>query len=150
MLGIYLYRCRFQWLALECHRSLAGCILYKGLYNRVVCSDRKGVTFWGRSLDDLREFPSEARHAAGYQIDQVQRGLEPDDWKPMPTIGAGVNEIRISEGGAFRVIYVAKFADTVHVLHCFQKKTQETPLRDIKLAKDRYADLLKDLKETNK
>jgi phage-related protein len=113
-------------------------------------SEPKGVTFWGSALDDLREFPQEARRLAGYQIDQVQRGLEPSDWKPMPNIGPGVNEIRISAGGSFRVIYVAKFPDAVHVLHCFQKKTRRTPHQDIKLAKSRYKDLLADLKETNK
>ena len=66
----------------------------------------------------------------------------------MPTIGAGVNEIRIHEGGAFRVIYVAKFADAVHVLHCFQKKKKKTSLEDIAQAKRCYSDLLED--ETHK
>ena len=93
------------------------------LYVPVMSSEPKGVTVRGTALDDLREFPDEARRTAGYQIDQVQRGLEPSDWKSMPSIGPGVNEIRIHEGGAFRVIYVAKFADAVHVLHCFQKRT---------------------------
>jgi len=79
-----------------------------------------------------------------------ERGLEPSDWKPMPSIGMGVNEIRISEGGSFRVIYVAKFADAVHVLHCFQKKTRRTSRDDITLAKSRYKELLADLKERNK
>lgn len=57
-------------------------------------------------------------------MDQVQQGREPDDWKPMPSIGTGVREIRIREAsGAFRVIYVAKFEAAIFVLHCFQKKT---------------------------
>jgi phage-related protein len=114
-----------------------------------MCSELKPVTFWGASLKDLREFPKPARTNAGYEIDQLQRGLEPSDWKPMPTIGAGANEIRIHDGGAFRVIYVAKFADAIHILHCFQKKTEERAERDIKLARKRYAAVLEDLKETN-
>jgi phage-related protein len=106
----------------------------------------KPVGFRDSALDDLRAFPISARREAGYQIDQVQHGQEPDDWKPMPTIGAGVREIRIRDAaGAFRVIYVAKFADAVYVLHCFQKKTQKTSKTDLDLAECRYRDLLKEL-----
>lgn len=82
------------------------------------------------------------RREAGYQIDQAQRGDDPDDWKPMTSIGQGVCEIRIrDDAGAFRVIYVARFADAVHVLHCFQKKSRATRQRDIDLASRRYKDL---------
>ena len=68
-------------------------------------------------------------------MDRVQRGRDPDDWRPMPSIGAGVREIRVRErAGAFRVIYVAAFADVVYVLHAFQKKTRQTAKRDVDLA----------------
>jgi len=61
----------------------------------------------GDSLARLRDFPPMARRAAGYQLDRVQRGLEPDDWKPMPSVGPGVRELRLRDrGGAFRVIYL--------------------------------------------
>jgi phage-related protein len=106
----------------------------------------KPVEFVGSSLDDLRAFPLSARREAGHQIDQVQNGGEPDDWKPMKTVGPGVREIRIrDEAGAFRVIYLAKFADTVYVLHCFQKKTEKTSKADLDLAAKRYRDLLQEL-----
>ncbi len=106
----------------------------------------KPVAFRGSSLDDLRAFPLAARREAGHQLDQVQHGLEPDDWKPMPTLGSGVREIRIRDAaGAFRVIYVAKFTDAVYVLHCFQKKTQKTSKPDLDLAESRYRELLKEL-----
>ncbi len=106
----------------------------------------KPVEFRGSALDDLRAFPVSARREAGYQRDQVQRGGEADDWKPMNTVGSGVQEIRIrDDAGAFRVIYVAKFARAVYVLHCFQKKTQKTSKTDIDLAAKRYRDLLKEL-----
>lgn len=109
-------------------------------------TDPKPVEFLGSALDDLRAFPLGARREAGHQIDQVQRGLEPDDWKPMHTVGQGVREIRIRDAaGAFRVIYVAKFADVIYVLHCFQKKTQKTSKTDLDLAAKRYRDLLKEL-----
>ena len=107
-------------------------------------TDPKPVEFLGSALDDLRAFPTSARREAGYQLDQVQRGLEPDDWKPMTTVGAGVREIRIwDESGAFRIIYVAKFVDAIYVLHCLQKKTQKTGKADLDLAKSRYRDLAK-------
>lgn len=79
---------------------------------------------------------------AGFQIDQVQEGHDPDDWKPMSSIGPGVREIRIrDETGTFRVIYIAKLAEAVYVLHCFQKKSQKTARTDIDLARKRYHDL---------
>lgn len=106
----------------------------------------KAVQFRGSALDDLRSFPLSARREAGFQIDLVQHGQMPEDWKPMPTIGQGVQEIRIRDAaGAFRVVYVAKFADAVYVLHCFQKKTQRTSKPDLDLAESRYRDLLKEL-----
>ena len=83
---------------------------------------------------------------AGYQLDRVQHGLQPDDAKPMPTIGAGAMELRIwDEAGTFRVVYVAKLADAVYVLHCFQKKTQQTAKRDIDLARKRFKALMKEI-----
>lgn len=105
----------------------------------------KPVAFCGSSLDDLRAFPPQVRREAGYQLDRVQSGLEPDDWKPMNTVGQGVKEIRIRDAsGAFRVIYAARFADAVYVLHCFQKKTEKTARTDLDLAAKRYRDLLKE------
>ncbi|WP_293652391.1 type II toxin-antitoxin system RelE/ParE family toxin [Thiolapillus sp.] len=109
-------------------------------------TDPKPVEFRGSSLDDLRAFPLPARREAGHQLDQVQNGQEPDNWKPMKTVGQGTKEIRIRDAvGAFRVIYVAKFADAVYVLHCFQKKTEKTSKPDLDLASKRYRDLLKEL-----
>ena len=106
----------------------------------------KPIGFRGSALDDLRAFPLSARREAGHQLDQVQHGREPDDWKPMSAIGQGVQEIRIRDtSGAFRVLYVAKFANAVYVLHCFQKKTEKTSKSDLDLARERYRDLMKEL-----
>jgi phage-related protein len=106
------------------------------------------VEFRGSALSDLRAFPMAARREAGHQIDQVQHDREPDDWKPMNTVGPGVREIRIrDDDGAFRVIYVAKFSDAIYVLHCFQKKTQKTRQADIDLAAQRYKELVKELRQ---
>lgn len=71
----------------------------------------------------------------------VQMGMDPIDWKPMPSIGAGVKEIRIHENGEFRVVFVARFPEAVYVLHAFQKKTQKTPKKDIDLARQRLKQL---------
>lgn len=107
----------------------------------------KPLRFRGTALDDLRAFPETVRREAGYQIDKVQNGLDPADWKPMTTIGQGVREIRIRDAaGAFRIIYVAKFAEAVYVLHCFQKKRQATGQADLDLAATRYRDLVKELR----
>ena len=106
----------------------------------------KPIEFRDNALDDLRGVPVSARREAGYQLQRVQHGLEPDDWKPMPTIGQGVQEIRIRDmSGAFRIIYVAKFTDAVYVLHCFQKKSQKTSKADLNLAERRYRDQTKEL-----
>ena len=103
---------------------------------------RKPVEFLGSSLADLKAFPDEARSEAGHQISRVQLGLDPADWKAMPTVGSGAYEIRVRDAaGAFRVIYVAKLAEAVFVLHCFQKKTQKTSAADIALASRRYKEL---------
>lgn len=109
--------------------------------------NRKPIEFRGSALSDLRAFPEAARRAAGFQLDRLQCGLEPGDWKPMTTVGAGVREIRIAESsGAFRVMYVAKFAAALYVLHCFQKKTQRTRESDVELAARRYRELLRELR----
>lgn len=98
----------------------------------------KPLNFIGSSLDDLWNFPEEARKAAGFELFAIQRGLESSDWKPMPSIGRGVKEIRIHVLGEWRVIYVAKFKDAVHVLHSFQKKSRKTNQHDIEIARKRY------------
>ena len=105
----------------------------------------KAIRFMGDSLKRLREFPEDARHDAGYQLDKLQRGLQPDDFKPMPTIGKGVEEVRVwEESGTFRVIYTARLQEVVVVLHAFQKKTQATSRQDIELARRRWAQLVKE------
>ncbi len=98
----------------------------------------KPLNFVGSSLDDLRNFPEEGRKAAGFELFAVQRGLEPSDWKSMPSIGRGVKEIRIHILGEWRVVYVAKFEDAVYVLHSFQKKSRKTNQHDIEIVRKRY------------
>ena len=102
----------------------------------------KPLVWLGDSLARLRRFPRDAMREAGYQLERVQAGKEPTDWKSMPSIGAGVNELRVRAGGAFRVVYVAKFGEAVYVLHAFQKKSQRTARLDIELARSRFKSLV--------
>lgn len=106
----------------------------------------RALTFCGSSLRDLQAFPETIRREAGYQLEKVQNAQSPSDWKSMPSIGTGVHEIRLRDvSGAFCVIYVARFADAVYVLHCFQKKTQKTGKTDLDMAMQRYRNLIRDL-----
>jgi phage-related protein len=96
--------------------------------------------FWvGSTLTRLREFPAAARRGAGHQLHRVQCGLEPDDWKPMKSVGPGVGEIRVHAGGEYRVIYVARFAEGIYVLHAFEKRERATRRLDIEIARSNLA-----------
>jgi phage-related protein len=107
----------------------------------------KQVKWLADSREQIRDFPDVPRHEAGYQLERVQAGKEPKDWKPMPSVGIGVNEIRVcDDSGAFRVIYLAKFAEAVYVLHAFQKKARKTAKADIDLARRRFRALVEERK----
>lgn len=96
----------------------------------------------GSSRVDLKTFPADAMGDMGHQLFLVQCGLEPDDWKPMKSVGPGVREIRVRDAsGIYRTIYLAIRPEAVYVLHCFHKKTQQTTLQDIKLARNRLKDV---------
>lgn len=102
----------------------------------------KDIIWLGTTHQDIKSYPSEAKQDVGYNLDRIQRGLEPSDWKPMSSVGLGVKEIRIHSDNEYRVLYVAKFEEAVYVLHSFVKKTQQTLTKDIALAKKRYGELL--------
>lgn len=96
----------------------------------------------GSSKEDLKAFPDNVVDDMGHQLFLVQCGLEPDDWKPMTTIGTGVREIRVRDAsGIYRTVYLATRSEAVYVLHCFQKKTQQTALQDIRLARQRLKEI---------
>ena len=101
------------------------------------------VKWAGTARIDLRGFPKEAREVAGYQLFQVQQGLDPADWKPMPTVGPGVREIRVHTQGEYRVIYVAKFEKAIYVLHAFEKKTQKSRRTDVEVARRRFREIVR-------
>jgi phage-related protein len=97
----------------------------------------------GRSAkDDLSAFPTDARKDAGYQLWRLQKGHEPDHFKPMPSIGQGVAEIIVNVGDAFRVFYVARFPEAIYVLHAFNKKSRKTSERDKDQGRAAYAAII--------
>src|ERR1035437_9008719 len=110
------------------------------IYNLVHIADPMKKLIWmGSSREDLRAFPRQARREMGYQLENAQEGLDPDDWKPMSTVGSEVREIRVRESsGVFRCIYLATRPEGIYVVHCFQKKTQKTSRQDLDLAARRF------------
>ncbi|WP_119268774.1 type II toxin-antitoxin system RelE/ParE family toxin [Taklimakanibacter deserti] len=103
------------------------------------------VGWIGRSREEIREFPEDARRHAGQELSRVQRGLEPFDWKPIRSIGPGVSEIRVRDSsGEYRVVYVAKYAEAIYVLHCFHKTTQKAEQHTIELARRRFRQLIQE------
>ena len=109
--------------------------------------DGKPLIWVGSSREDLRELGPDVRMAFGTDLRRVQSGLQPRDWKPMGSVGTGVAEIRVRVAGAFRLLYVAKFAEGIYVLHVFQKKSQRTSGLDLEIARTRLAAVRRTRKE---
>ena len=86
---------------------------------------------------------------AGFQLHRVQLGSDPNDWKPLRTVGPGVREIRVHTGLEHRVVYVATYAEAVYVLHAFAKKTPKAAQRDVEIARDRLRALLAERRGTD-
>ena len=101
--------------------------------------DLKPIRWLGTTRDDIRGQRLAIRDELGQQLFRVQMGLMPNNYKPMSAVGPGTLEIRVQDAdGIARLMYVAKFHDTIYVLHVFMKKSQRTPKTDIDLAKKRY------------
>lgn len=115
--------------------------LYRVYRNRYTSEVPKNLRWVGRSLDELRDFPVEARREAGHQLHLVQLGEDPDDWRPMPSVGPGVIEIRLHDETEHRIFYVAAFREAVYVLHAFEKKTRRTAQADIDFGRENLKEL---------
>ena len=97
----------------------------------------KPISWLGTSREDVKSFPEKVRQIVGAELMAVQSGYEPSDWKPMSSIGPGVREIRVQYEGQYRIIYIARFSESIYVLHAFRKKTQRTSKQDMDLARNR-------------
>jgi len=102
----------------------------------------KPITWLGDTHKIIKAFSENARKEIGYNLDKVQKGKDPFDWKPMNSVGQGVKEIRIHQENEYRVLYVAKFEESIYILHSFIKKTEQTAPKDIALGKQRYKEML--------
>lgn len=107
----------------------------------------KPVTWLGDSREQVKSFPAEPRGEIGFELWEIQQGKEPSDFKPMPSIGLGVNEIRVRTENAYRLIYVARFAEAVYVLHAFEKTSRKTSKPDLELARKRYRQLIRERRQ---
>jgi phage-related protein len=88
-------------------------------------------------LKCLRDFPEDARHDAGYPLDKVQSGEQPDDFKPMQSIGKGVEEIRVRDDtGAYRLVYIARLAEAVMCFMPSPKRPKPRPAGTLPLPKN--------------
>jgi phage-related protein len=101
----------------------------------------KPLIWMGATMAAVRAFPVGARRRAGYQLYLVQQGLDPNDWKPLPSVGPGVREIRVHIDREYRVFYVAKFTEAVYILHAFEKRTRRTRQADIEFAKKHLSEV---------
>ena len=92
----------------------------------------------GDSRDVLQAFPEGVRQNLGFQLWQLQRGERPSDYRPLPSIGKSVFELRDQDERAwYRVVYLSRISDVIYVLHCFEKRSREMSKRDFEKAKQR-------------
>jgi phage-related protein len=110
----------------------------------------KTLVWLGSSRNDVLHFPRNARQRAGYELYLVQSGLQPSDWKSMPSIGAGVQEIRVHTELEHRIFYVAKFEEAIYVIHAFEKKSRRTARYDLELTESRLSELLQKRRQGRK
>jgi phage-related protein len=97
------------------------------------------VAWEGDSREVLQSFPDGVRQNLGFQLWQLQQGERPADYRPLPSIGTGVFELRDQDERAwYRVIYLSRIEDVIYVLHCFEKKSREMPRRDFETARRRF------------
>lgn len=102
-------------------------------------SPRHAAIAWeGDSKEVLQSFPEDARQNFGFELWQLQQGERPSDYRPLPSIGTGVFELRDQDDRAwYRVVYLSRINDVIYVLHCFEKKSREMPRKDFEKAKQR-------------
>jgi phage-related protein len=100
---------------------------------------KDAVIAWeGDSKEAISSFPDGARYNLGFDLRLLQQGQQPTDYRPMSSIGPGVFELRDQDERAwYRVIYLSRVRGVIHVLHCFEKRSRETPMKDINTARQR-------------
>jgi phage-related protein len=100
---------------------------------------RNATVAWeGDSREVLISFPASVRQNFGFYLWQLQQGAKPVNYRPLASVGAGVYELRDQDERAwYRVVYLSRIDDVIHVLHCFEKKSRQMPRRDFEKARQR-------------
>lgn len=113
---------------------------------------KDAVIAWeGDSREVISSFPDTAKFNLGFDLRLLQQGQQPTDYRPMSSVGPGVFELRDQDERAwYRVIYLSRVQDVIHVLHCFEKKSRETPSREINTARQRLKAVRARLNEEKK
>jgi len=104
---------------------------------------QKNILWVGSSMRAFQALPERARLRFSHDLERVQGGNHPSSWRPMSTVGAGVVEMRVSAGGAFRLVYVARYPEGIYVLHVFHKKSRKTSMLDHEVASARLKAVLR-------
>lgn len=105
------------------------------------------LVFQGDSIRALRGFPAGVKHDLGYALYRLQLGQIRTDRKPVRTVGPGVYELREEDAKTwYRILYVRR-AETIHVLHCFEKRSNTIEQKDIETAKSRLKRVLEGERE---
>ena len=108
------------------------------------------VVWEGDSLEVIRRFPSPVRQDLGAELRRLQIGEQPLSSRPMPSIGIRVYELKEQDERAwYRVIYLAKVGNRIHVLHCFEKKSAKTGKSDFAVARSRLKRVMARLRREN-
>ena len=109
------------------------------------------VRWEGDSKTVISRFPAEVKENLGFGLRLLQQGKEPPDYRPMPSVGKGVFELRDADAATwYRVVYVSRIEDVIYILHCFKKKGRKTPRADFQLARQRFKQLQARLREERK
>jgi phage-related protein len=118
----------------------------------VASSNKDAMIAWeGDSRDVLSSFPDAAKRNLGFDLRLLQQGQQPTDYRPMSLIGSGVFELRDQDERAwYRVIYLSRVHEVIHVLHCFEKKSRETPVKEINTARQRLKTVRARMSEVKK
>jgi phage-related protein len=96
------------------------------------------IVWEGDSREVLQAFPEAVTENFGFELWQLQQGERPRDYRPLPSIGPGVFELRDQDERTwYRVVYLSRIEDVIYVLHCFEKKSREMPKKDFEKAKQR-------------
>lgn len=107
------------------------------------------IAWEGDSKEVLSDFPAEVKATLGFSLRQIQNGQKPRcEHRPMTSVGKGVWELKDGDNRAwYRVMYLTRVQNVIHVLHCFEKDSRKTDRRDIETAKFRLQEVRQRLQE---